>query len=170
MSFLVFLIALAVSIWPFRWVLGPVERAAKERGGSVQFNLADVLSLFVLIQLALGAVHWKPLEMRLGAMIVFDALLAGIVALIWWAYVRILSEAGIHVIWPRCVILVAALPIATAAGLATLFLPFAVLDLFRSRDVAWHDAGVLTGAIVLGTVAYGLGHVTRAIVASAAKE
>ena len=40
------------------WILRPLDRAAKNRRYAIQFSLADLLCLFVLVELPLGALHW----------------------------------------------------------------------------------------------------------------
>ena len=49
---LAMLAAMASAVWGcYRWVLGPLDRAAKSRQYPAQFSLADLLSLFVLARI-----------------------------------------------------------------------------------------------------------------------
>ena len=52
-------VASVAAAWAcLNWVLGPLDRAAKNRQFPIQFGLADLLCLFVLIQLPVGILHW----------------------------------------------------------------------------------------------------------------
>ncbi len=85
------------------WVLGPLDRAAKNRQFPIQFGLADLLCLFVLIQLSIGFLQWMSGDVE--AVVVLDILLGVIVIVVWWKCVRTLSQAGIHGAWQRCFVL-----------------------------------------------------------------
>jgi hypothetical protein len=153
-----------------RWVFGPLRRAAVERDYRVQFTLADVLCLFVAAQLALGTLHWETRDeggQNLTVVFLFILLL---VVFGWWQFVRMLSRAGVRVVWQRCVFMLVALPVTVLGSYAVAFAPFAVVDLFMNKPSVLRDACILLAAIVLPGVIYRLGRFTRAIVASAAKK
>jgi hypothetical protein len=111
----------------FRWALEPLDCAAKERQCALQFNLADILCLFVPVQLSLGIGHWaiehiathakewehfgshaKEWEWDIGIVVAM--------ALVWWYLVRMLcprtyawsGSAASSSWWPRCLLLPAA--------------------------------------------------------------
>jgi hypothetical protein len=159
------LAAMAFGAWyPYRWVMGPVDRAAKNRQYAVQFNLADLFCLFVLVQLPAGIVHWAAQ----GAKVVYvaDVLIGVLATALWWTCMRTLSRAGIHVIWHRCVVLCVALPVTIVGGLAVVFLFFGGLQILveAHRSVGYW---MLLANVPLIAILYGLGRFTRFIVASA---
>jgi hypothetical protein len=78
-----------------RWILTPIDRAAKSRQAPARFSIADFLCLFIIIQVPLAAIN------RLGgAEMEFDLWLLVIAAwvvgsLIWHVGARTLSKAGV---------------------------------------------------------------------------
>jgi hypothetical protein len=115
-------------------------------------------------------VHWAPYYGKTQAKVVFvDIVLVVSVALIWWSCVRRLSRANIHVIWQRCVILVLALPVAIVGGIATFVLLARIITPFGQQNCMDRLWFLLAEIPVVGVI-YGFGRLTRAIVASAAKE
>jgi hypothetical protein len=161
---LAMLAAMASAVWGcYRWVLGPLDRAAKSRQYPAQFSLADLLSLFVLVQLPFGVVHWAAQGgENLPAEVVVDLLVSIAVAAIWWTCVRTLSRAGIHVTWHRCVIIALVMPASFVGSVAAIILPFAAL-IEQNAVSFWL---LLAEPLVIG-VLYGLGRFTRYAVASA---
>jgi hypothetical protein len=157
----------AVAVW---WVFGPLHRAAEERDRRVQFTLADVLCLFVLMQLTLGVVHWTAGDATIGDLIAADVVCFFCVAFAWWTCVRMLSRAGVRVVWQRCVVLLAVLPITGIGGFAIAASPFAAINLFAGQRDRLHDVSAIVGAILSAGVLYVLGCFMRGIVALAGKE
>jgi hypothetical protein len=162
---------LFAALGSLNWVLGPLDRAAKNRQFPIQFSLADLLCLFVLVQLPLGAVHsvlhWVPRggEFHAGVLVV-DLVVALLAASVWWTYVRTLSRAGIHVVWHRCVALCIALPAAFVGSVAMIVLPLVAVGLLVGRETST-GLWMLLAVVAIGGALYGLGRFTRAIVAAA---
>jgi hypothetical protein len=152
------------------WVFAPLDRAAKNRQCAAQFNLSDLLSLFILVQLPIGLLHWATShERRPDGVFIADGILAAVAASVWWTCVMTLSRAGIHVVWQRCVILAVALPVALACSIGMIAVSWALMDLLSDGDDRLRDVSILLGeGILIGTV-YVLGRFTRTIVASARK-
>jgi hypothetical protein len=150
------------------WVLGPLQRAAKNRRFAKQFCLADLLSLFVLVQLSFGVVHWagRDSEDFRSAMLTIDLIVAAIVVVVWWACLATLSPAGINVVWHRCVVLTVVLPTTLVGSLAIIALPFVALGALIDGRNTTGCLLLLAEPLVAG-VLYGLGRFTRFIVASA---
>jgi hypothetical protein len=150
------------------WVLGPLERAAKGRRFTMQFSLADLFCLFVLVQLSLGAVHWAARANREPPMhmLVFDLIVAAVVVVVWWACLATLSPAGIDAVWHRCFVLCVALPLGLVGSFGIIVLPFAAFILLKE---AHNPVGywLFLAEPLDGCVLYGLGRFTRVIVASA---
>ena len=165
------LIGLVAGAVASRWVMRPLERAAEERDCRVQFTLADILCLFLAMQLALGAFYWDWDASNGLYQRVLVALLAFVVVGgAWWGFVRMLSRAGVRLVWQRCLLMLIVFPVTAIGSLAVAFTPFAVVDLFMNKPNVLRDVCILLAAMVLPGVIYRLGHLTRAIVASAAKE
>jgi hypothetical protein len=156
------------------WVLGPIDRAAKNRQYPPQFSLADLLSLFVLVQLPVGIVHWAVQGSEslateresLAAEAVVDVLVAGTAIVVWWKCVGTLSRAGIGVVWHRCMILAVGLPVVLAAIGALMILPCAAFVVLTEQNdpIGWW---MLVAEAPVAGVLFGLSRFTRAIVAQA---
>lgn len=164
MGVLVALAAAVISIWACcNWVLGPLNRAAQNRQYPIQYSLADLLCLFVLVQLPVGIVRWVFSIARIESGEVICDVLIGIVAtLLWWNCARLLSLAGVHTVWRRCVFLALVVPGLIAGPVAIFLLAVRGLD---GKNVLY-----MLAAIPVVGIVYGLGRFTRAIVASAKEE
>jgi hypothetical protein len=160
------LLACAVASW---WVETPLRRAARDRDCPIQFTLADALCLLVCAQVVLGVLHWEGLCIGPKIVVSRDVFYLWLVLYVWWLLTRMLSRAGVHVVWQRCAVILGTA--VTAIGcIAVGFAPCAVVDLFGNRPRVPHDVCVLVAAALAPGAIYGLGRLTRAIVASAAKE
>jgi hypothetical protein len=152
-----------VGCWGFHWALEPLKRAGKGRQCAMQFSLADILCLFVPVQLLLGTVHsaMQHSETRLKEW-EWDLLIVWLTAWIWWDLVRKLSRADIHAVWQRSVILMVA-PLVFFVAFGMLYgQPMRISHLTDMHPVV--GVFVLLGtAAVLGGVIYGLRRFTRAI-------
>jgi hypothetical protein len=153
----------------YKWVLGPIERAAKERDHrSKQFFLSDLFCLFVLAQLPAGMVHWAASDDPIAhCEIVCQILVGGLAVWLWWRCVGLLSCAGVTVVLHRCVVLVVVLPAGLLGGIAMAFIPIMALAALCDPSATAIGVGLLPAEVVLGGVLYGLGRLARRIVASA---
>ncbi len=94
-----------------RWILGPIDRAARARRAPVRLAIADFLCLFVAVQLPLGLVS------RLQGAETEDffwlcSILAWVVApVVWISCAVALSRAGITSGWQRFLFLGVVLPV-----------------------------------------------------------
>jgi len=160
------LVIIGFAAWAcLNWVLGPLDRAARNRQFPIQFGLADLLCLFVQVQLPVGSVHWALHNGLQEGVLVVDVVLGAVATLVWWICVRTLSRAGIHVVWQRCVILTLAMPAAYVGTVAVIVLPFLAFGFFADQQRS--TAGwLLLVEIPLAGILYGLGRFTRAVVAS----
>jgi hypothetical protein len=148
------------------WVFGPLDRAARNRQFPMQFGLADLLCLFVLVQLPVGIVHWTFREDLQQGIVVLDIVLSVVATVVWWVCLQTLSRAGVHVVWHRCVVLALALPCGYAGSLAVIAVPFAALGLLvhGERSIAgW----LMLAELAIVCVLYGFGRFNRMIVATA---
>jgi hypothetical protein len=152
------------------WALGPLDRAAKNRQFPIQFGLADLLCLFVLVQLPVGILHWATRDSAFPARAwVMDIVLGGIATVTWWTCVRTLSRAGIQVVWQRCVVLTVILPCSYVGSISVIALPIVATDLLAEQQSSVGSL-LLLAEIAAAAILYGLGRFTRVIVASAKNE
>ena len=157
--------------WVVRpWMFGPLENAAANKDGPVQFTLADALCLLVLLQITLSMLHWEGRNEGVRALLPTDVMLCVVIPIAWWSLVRMLSRAGIRATWQRCVVLAVVVPVTVIGAFAVAFVPSAILDLLGEHSNVSRDIRILSAGIVLPGVIYRLGHFTRAIAASAMKE
>ena len=151
MIFVGLLVAIIIMV-PFgRWILGPLDRAARNRRHPVQFTMLDFFSLLFLLQLPLGVVHsfWSAEET--GAVWVLDGFGWFATGLMWWISVRTLSRAGIHKPWHRVVFLLLVLPLAYSGIIAAPFLFAALLATFaQGATSGWdQERSVLLASILV---------------------
>ena len=170
MAHFCYILGLLIMLVAGEWVFGPIKLAAEERSCRFQFTLADILCLFVFAHLALGMVSWEVQAEGGGSVVIADTIVGLVVVLGWWSFVRMLSRAGIRIVRQRCVLMLVVLPVSAIGSYAVAFIPFALVDLFTSRSNIFRDICILLAGSLLPFVIYRLGHFTRAIVASAAKE
>ena len=164
MGVLVALAAAVISIWACcNWVLGPLNRAAQNRRYPIQYSLADLLCLFVLVQLPVGIVRWVFSIARIESGEVICDVLIGIVAtLLWWKLRPTVVAGGrsYRLATLRFPCLGCARPYRRPGSI----FPLAVRGL-DGKNVLY-----MLAAIPVVGIVYGLGRFTRAIVASAKEE
>jgi hypothetical protein len=156
---------LIIAIWAtLGWILGPLNRAAGDRQYPTQYGLADLLCLFVLVQLPIGSVRWLANygNWSRAAEAMADVMVGTVAVWLWWNTARLLSLAGVHTGWRRAVVLIVIVPCLIIGPLAVLF-PV-IMAIGRPGPIF-----LLAELPILG-VLYLLGLFTRATVASAEKE
>jgi hypothetical protein len=118
-------------IWAtLNWILGPLNRAAKNRQYPIQYGLADLLSLFVLVQFPIGIIRWIANETRTdhAAEVAIDFFVLIIAILLWWNTARLLSRAGVHTVWRRAVVLIVIVPCLIIGPFAVFFPVIMAMD------------------------------------------
>ena len=117
-----------------RYILGPLDRAARHRRRPTQFTMVDFLSLMFLFQLPMAALRgWTNLreEPTVWVFYVFGWLAT---AAMWASSVRTLSRAGVENTWHRGVFLAFVLPAAYFGSIVfTASLFTAAIFLFSER-------------------------------------
>ena len=161
------------------WILGPVDQAAKETRGPLQFTLVDFLCLFVLVQLPMALIHGLLTEAELAMRWILDVYAWFSVVAFWGLSVQVLSRAGIRrpryraiflcFVAPSAILGTIAVPMLTAAA------ALAVYESLRTGDFPLRNRDGAVGAIVyllLLVFIYLSGRLTRRMVAAgaAAKE
>lgn len=94
-----------------RFILGPLDAAARHRRRPTQFTMADFLALMFLFQLPVALIRLVlPTDAPQLKFLYFFAWIAS--SLMWALSVQTLSRAGVETPWRRVVFLSAVLPIA----------------------------------------------------------
>ncbi len=156
---LLFLLGLIVAIAALvaigRSILGPLDRAARNRMRPTQFTMVDFLSLMFLFQLPMAALH-AFFDVREEPRVwVFDVFGWIACSLMWGASVSTLSRAGIEKTWQRGVFLAFVLPITYfGAILFTMTLFASGIGLFVERRVPPRVAALVAGIIVGLAIAF----------------
>lgn len=123
-----------------RWIVGPLDRAARHRMRPTQFTMVDFLSLMFLFQLPMAAVRsWASMreERSVFVFYVFGWLAT---SAMWGMSVRTLSRAGIKNIWHRAIFLALVLPAAYFGSIAfTVIIALGSISLFLENS-PWHNA------------------------------
>jgi hypothetical protein len=156
------------------WVLGPLDRAAKNRFHPIQFTLADFLCLFVQIQLLLAvpAASFHGVDDRRPVIGITVGIIA-LVLLVWWTGVRTLSRAGVHDTRGRALTLVIGIPFGYSLSLSIPVVAFMMLEPLARPELRMGSRdGLPTGILFLAELAiivsvWGLGIMTRRILRTA---
>jgi hypothetical protein len=137
-----------------RWILTPIDRAAKSRQAPARFSIADFLCLFIIIQVPLAAINRvSDFDMRFDLWVMVVA--AWIVGfLIWHLGAQTLSKAGVRRNSHRFVYLGLILPLVYYG-----LLPYTVLSCggvvaFFEQRQTWAGMGWQVSAWTLLTSLY----------------
>jgi hypothetical protein len=122
---LVFVGLILVIAWIGKWILGPIDRAAKHRQAPARVSIGDLLCLFVVVQLPLTAVSQLRGSQDTETHFWMFTILAWVVApIIWIACALALSRAGITSGKHRFAFMALVLPVVYYG-----LIPFMVLSL-----------------------------------------
>ncbi|MEX2316237.1 MAG: hypothetical protein WD669_03730 [Pirellulales bacterium] len=154
--------AAAMFIGVGRWIVRPIDRAARIRGGAVQFSISDFLCLFLAIQIPLSAIHVlvRGEEKRMFWLFTIVTWIVG--PLVWYICGRALSKAGVTHGKRRILFLGLVLPVVYYGLIPFAILPAMALWAMVTRDVimasnlqglgwVWVALGVLLAACGLYT-------------------
>jgi hypothetical protein len=78
-----------------KWILGPIDRAAKDRHGSTRISIGDLLCLFIAVQVPLSFISTLQSEETETHFLVFTILTWLVAPIIWIVCAMNLSRAGI---------------------------------------------------------------------------
>jgi hypothetical protein len=151
---------LGPTVFVARWILTPIDRAAKSREAPVRFSIGDFLCLFILIQIPLAAIFrlqdsTEDGDVRVGLW-VLTAILWGVGTVIWYAGARTLSKAGVAATGNRFVYLGLILPLVYYGLVPYTFLSCSgVAALFNAEQPTW-TVGWGFAAWTILTLLYGL--------------
>jgi len=146
----------AVIVLCVRWILRPVDQAAKDLQRPTQFTIVDFLCLFFVLQLFMALTHsFIPTSGRVGmettilwAMDIYGWISFGAM---WMVSVQKLSRAAITHTWHRAAFLALVLPVAFFCSIAV---PILVV-VFCGRIIFDHVGFDSNGLILLALTAAG---------------
>ncbi len=137
-----------------RWILAPIDRAAKSRQAPARFSIGDFLCLFILIQIPLAAVsqlrdtdNERPLWMATTVVWILGTV-------IWFKGARTLSRAGVANGAHRFVYLGLVLPIVYYGVLPYTFLTCFGISIFFGNNIQGDGVGWAFVAWSLLSVSY----------------
>jgi len=155
--------------WLGRWVLRPLDEAAKGRAHPMQFTIADFLCLFVLLQVSTAMVYWglgPPTRATISAMWCIGLFAWAANVTFWLKGVEVMSRAGIRTPWRRSAFLLFVWPVTLLASAGS---PVLVVG---SLIAAFHRDLLTAGEFLLGAAGavaglYVSARLTRGMVAAA---
>lgn len=139
-----------------RWILGPIDRAAKDREAAVRFSIGDFLCLFLTVQIPLSLIYRLVDEEEKPLFWLFTVITWVLAPLVWFACARALSKAGITGGRQRMVFLGVIVPFVYYGLLPFLFLTLAGAIVLAQRasiylgGFGWN----IVGRVPQGAVAY----------------
>ena len=145
-----------------RWTMGPLERAAANSKAKVHCTIADILCLFVQIQLLLATFHggWTMSGVLPAAVVLF-ILMVGF----WWVSVVALERARVCNVWHRVFVLLIGTPLGVGGSIFACAIP-AIL-LINATEGKWELLWLLPVALVVLGLLGGIRSVIGRIVAVA---
>jgi hypothetical protein len=108
-----------------RWILGPIDRAARSREAPVRFSIGDFLCLFLAVQIPLTVIYQFVGEDERPLYWLFTIITWIMAPIIWFACARALSKAGVTANKHRVVFLGLVMPVVYYA-----LVPFVILTIF----------------------------------------
>lgn len=145
-------VALAALIGIGRYILGPLDQAARKYMRPTQFTMVDFLSLMFLFQLPMAALHARFDVQHEPQVWIFD-IFGWIACTLMWSFsVGTLSRAGIEKTWQRGVFLAFVLPVTYFGSIVFIFTLFvATIGLVVERRAPLGAAMLVVG--ILGGLA-----------------
>lgn len=163
---LAFGLSIGVVVGIGKWILDPVEAAARRFQRPTQFTIADFLSLMFLLQLPMGVVHSLLRDAPKDTKFLLDAAGWIICSLMWGLSVKKLSCAGIERPRHRLIFLALVLPITYFGTFAFAILGLAALAVAEHGDASWAIALLLIDVALLAAFRFAAGFVRRMVAAS----
>ena len=168
MEVIAFVVSLVAALFCGRWTLGPLKPASAHSKARAQFTIADILCLFVQIQLVLATIYrgaWK-MGPRNAELLPAAVLLSVVTAGFWWGGVILLERAEVRNVWHRIFVLIAGIPVGVVGSVVLSGIP--VLLLFNPIAGKWELLFLAPIVLVmLGLLLCGIRLALRRIVAMA---
>jgi hypothetical protein len=105
-----------------RWILGPIDRAARSREAPVRFSIGDFLCLFLAVQIPLTLIYQFVGEDERPVYWLFTIITWIIAPVIWFACAQSLSKAGVSASKHRLLFLGLIMPIVYYALVPFVFI------------------------------------------------
>jgi hypothetical protein len=103
---------LGATVGVARWVLRPLDEAAKRSNSRLQFTLLDFFCLFALVQAPMAVIHGVVRHTPPAAMALMDVFAWFAVGSMWFLGVWAMSRAGVVRARDRCLFLLVVLPVS----------------------------------------------------------
>lgn len=152
-----------------RWILGPLDRAARNKRCPVQFTLVDFLALMFLFQLPMAFIHSFASVNESPLTLPFDIFGWFACAAMWALSVTTLSRAGIESRRHRALFLTLVLPVVYFGSIAFIGIGagLIIVPVRRPGDTAALMAGLALAELVLAAAFYLAARFVRRMVAAA---
>jgi hypothetical protein len=118
-----------------RWILGPIDRAAKYREAPVRFSIGEFLCLFLAVQIPLTLIYQLVEQDERHLFWLFTIITWVMAPIIWFACARALLKAGITRAKHRFIFLGLIMPIVYYGLVPFVFLTVAGVVALASTDV-----------------------------------
>jgi hypothetical protein len=132
-----------------RWIVGPVDDAAKARQAPARFYMIDALAFLTLFQAALVFPTWAHREGVTELAIPIGVMIVGAAGAFWVGAIRALSRAGVHQALRRAIFVLLVLP---AAGFGNFAVAGLALGCMASADRGESLASLLCFAAMISLV------------------
>ena len=106
--------------WSLRYLLGPLNEAAISRAKVKTFQITDLFSLTLLIQIPLGLAAYVSAQAGKDAGVMMAVIFGAAVVLMWRRALSVLSHAGVSSTLRRAVFVLVVTPVAWV-GVITAF-------------------------------------------------
>jgi hypothetical protein len=136
-----------------KWIVGPVDDAARARSAPARFYMIDALAFITLFQVALVFPTWalregveKQLVWPLGLLI------TGAAVAFWVGAIRALSRAGVHQSLRRAIFVLFVLPAAGAGNFAVAGLAIGCVGNASERKYMWSVVCGVAAVVLIGVL------------------
>ncbi len=121
-----------------RWVLRPLERASERTKARLQITIADILCLFLQIQLLLAIFKWAwnviPHDSEAIATLV---LIFVVTFAVWLGSAAVLARAGVRNVWHRVFVLIIGIPVGVVGSVVVSGTPVAFVLVAMTAKWDW---------------------------------
>lgn len=149
-----FLLVMGLAMWAgiviLKWIMDPLEAAARRQSRPAQFTIADFLSLFFLLQIPMAAIHALPDDVPRAAKVTLDGFAWVVCGLLWASGVKKLGNSGVERPRHRLIFLALVLPASFFGTLAFIFAGVACIAcLFEAPRSGLWGPGLLVFELAL---------------------
>jgi hypothetical protein len=149
-----------------KWILGPIDAAARARQAPIRYSIADFLCLFVIIQIPLAAAFQFSDEEAREYYWLFTAVTWIAAPVIWVTATRALSKAGISGGVHRLIFMGVIIPLAYYGLIPFVVMPsIGLSQIIKGTNILTQHGWLVALWFVLGILLYLSGRYTKWMVA-----